>query len=403
VASVDPFIDSAEEGRERIVVTVAPAWRYRRDPLGYVEHAVRSQGPLFRLPDDGTLCVADPDVATRVLRDEDGCYDQISDFFHTRGGRLEPRAAQMRVGRAARHLLWTHVTRNGDRLPELVAGLGAHSVWPAAGRVVVHRFLAEILLRADSSPRTREAMAQVVRHNVLIRSHHRTARIAQRMLRARVVAEVAEEVRIRRGNSETGVPSHDLLDAVIGAVSPETTETDIAEVYLLLFRTAVAPVGHVVGWTLLLAEAEGVELAEVSAEWAVRESLRLWPVAWLFVRPVHRAHDLGGVWVEPGDSVAVCAYLLHRDERYWPRATRFRPERWADQPRHGTYVPFGGGPFVCAGASVAQRLAAMVLRSVVDRACLSVRGGSGRPGVEGIITPPRFHLHRTPHPALVTL
>ncbi|MCG5212695.1 cytochrome P450 [Streptosporangium sp. KLBMP 9127] len=371
----------------------AARW-YRRDPLGFVEHAARERGPVFRLPDDESLCVADPAEALRVLQDEEGHYDEVSDFFHVRGGRLGPRETQVAIGRAARATLRTHLAAHRERLPAIVAELGEVSEWPSAGRAAAHRFLAGALLRPDSPPPLRELMAQVMQHDVLIRPNGRLARVTRRALWARVVRALAGEVLARRAGSRPGRP--DLLDAILEATPPDTPATQLAQVYLLLFRTSVAPVGHVVAWTLLAAATHGVDLAAVPAESAVRESLRLWPVAWLLGRPVRRAHQVGGVRLEPGESVSVCAYLLHRDERHWPEATRFRPDRWDGPGPRGPYLPFGGGPFTCAGAVVARTLAADLVAAVTVGARLEVRGGRGRPHVAGIITPPPFQLRRTP-------
>ncbi|MFG1686175.1 cytochrome P450 [Nonomuraea sp. NPDC049269] len=372
----------------------AARW-YRRDPLGFVEQAARERGTVFRLPDDGSLCVADPVEALRVLHDEEGNYDQVSDFFHVRGGRLGPRAPQVAIGRAARATLRAHLAAHRERLPAVVAELGEVSEWPSAGRAAVHRFLAEALLRPDSSPALRELMTQVMRHDVLIRPSGRLARAARWALGARVVRAVTGEVLIRRAGPQPGGPG-DLLDAMLRVTPPDTPAAQVAQVYLLLFRTSVAPVGHVVAWALLAAATHGVDLAAVPAESAVRESLRLWPVAWLLGRPVHRAHQVGGVRLEPGESVSVCTYLLHRDERQWPQATRFRPDRWDGPGPRGPYLPFGGGPFTCAGAAVAHTLATELLAAVTDGARLEVRGGHGYPHVAGIITPPPFQLRRIP-------
>ncbi|MFC5825885.1 cytochrome P450 [Nonomuraea insulae] len=378
---------------EREWPTGAARW-YRRDPLGFVEHAARERGPVFRLPDDGSLCVADPVEALRVLHDDEGHYDEVSDFFHVPGGRLEPREAQVAIGRAARTTLRAHLAAHRDLLPAVVAELGEVSEWPSAGRAATHRFLAGALLRQDSPPALLELMAQVVRHEVLIRPSGRLARVTRRALWARVVRTVAAEVLARRAGPPSG-PAGDLLEAVDGATPPGTPAAQVAHVYLQLFRTSVAPVGHVVAWALLSAANHAVDLAAVPAESAVRESLRLWPVAWLLGRPVARAHEVGGVRMEPGESVSVCSYLLHRDERHWPQATRFRPGRWDDGGPRGPYLPFGGGPFTCAGASVAHTLATDLLTALTDGARLEVRGGHGHPHVAGIITPPAFQLRRT--------
>lgn len=48
---------------------------------------------------------------------------------------------------------------------------------------------------------------------------------------------------------------------------------------------------------------------------------------------------------------SVCS--LHWDEKYFPNARKFDPERFSEENKHkiipGTYVPFGLGPRVCIG------------------------------------------------------
>ena len=104
-----------------------------------------------------------------MLQDEEGHYDEVSDFFHVRGGGLGPRETQVAIGRAARATIRTHLAAHRERLPAIVAEMGEVSEWPSAGRAAAHRFLAGALLRPDSPPPLRELMAQVMQHDVLIR------------------------------------------------------------------------------------------------------------------------------------------------------------------------------------------------------------------------------------------
>ncbi|MGW7516866.1 cytochrome P450 [Streptomyces sp. NPDC054796] len=330
----------------------------------------------------------------RVLRDGGRCYEEVTGFLRPRGGRLADPATQMAVGRAARRVLRAHLTSRQDVLSRAVAGLGEDSVWPQAGRVLVHKLLAGVLLHPDSGPRLRHLMARCVhRHDVLIRAPHPLARLPQHLLRARLHHAVAEEVRARRATGVRLAPP-DLLDAVRTATPPDTDVLEIASAYLQLFRTSVAPVAHVVAWAMLLAARSGIELATVPPDRAVREALRLWPVAWLYTRTVRLPHELAGVPLEPGETVAVCAYLLHRNPDVWPEANRFRPDRWAHDTTRGAFLPFGAGPRACAGASVAFDMATALVAALSQGVRLSVHGGSARPRVQGIITPPDFRLHR---------
>ncbi|MGK5558543.1 cytochrome P450 [Actinomadura kijaniata] len=361
---------------------------------------------MFWLPAEGSLHVADPGLAMMVLRDPDHCYGEVSEFFGTPGGGvLSPRAVQAAVGHAARRVLQAHLSCCPDRLRALVAELGPDSVWPAAGHDLMYRFWGEVVLRPDGTPRLRRLLGQVAgRHAWSLPSSH-MAEIPWHFLRVAALRAAAAEIRRRRANGETGGVGDagggepDLLGAIIGAVPPDTAPLDIAQVYMKIFRSAVVPVGDAVAWTLLAAAREGVALDAYPAVWSVQESLRLWPVAWFTGRRVHRAHQIGGVRLEPGDSVTLSAYLLHRDERHWPHATRFQPDRWAAGTRRGPYLPFGAGPFACAGAAVARALAAETVTALTQGARLSVAGGQARPYVQGIISPPRFHLRRDPRPA----
>lgn len=51
-----------------------------------------------------------------------------------------------------------------------------------------------------------------------------------------------------------------------------------------------------------------------------------------------------------GDTVLIPLYALQMDERYFPNAETFDPERFSDENKHliqpGTYMPFGIGPSI---------------------------------------------------------
>ncbi|MEO3845730.1 MULTISPECIES: cytochrome P450 [unclassified Streptomyces] len=345
------------------------------------------------------MCVADPETAVQVLRDNGRRYEEVTEFLRPRGGRLADPVTQVAVGRAARRVLRARLAGRENLFAQVVAGLGEDSRWPHAGHVMVHDALADVLLHPDSSPRLRHLMARCVRrHDVLIRSSNPLARVPQHLLRARLNRAVAEEVRIRRrADSATGaLPAapKDLLEAVRTATPADTDALEIAGAYVQLFRTSVAPVAHVVAWALLLAAHAGVDLAAVRPDRAVREALRLWPVAWLLTRTVRLPHEVAGAAVAPGETVAVCVYLLHRNEDVWPEASRFRPDRWAHATARGAYLPFGAGPRACTGGSIALDVATALVAALSHGSRLVVHGGSARPRVQGIITPPDFRLDR---------
>ncbi|MBY8887047.1 cytochrome P450 [Streptomyces sp. PTM05] len=89
----------------------------------------------------------------------------------------------------------------------------------------------------------------------------------------------------------------------------------------------------------------------------VQETLRLFPPVWLFPRRAVSACDLGGHHVEAGTQVFYSPYSLHRDPRWFPRATSFDPDRWDPerhpQPPRGAYLPFAAGVHGCPGGDFA--------------------------------------------------
>jgi cytochrome P450 len=94
------------------------------------------------------------------------------------------------------------------------------------------------------------------------------------------------------------------------------------------------------------------------------ESMRLRPPAWAIGRQARAAHDLGDTTIPEGAVVVVSPWLLHHDERWWPDAAAFLPQRWLEpapgRPRHA-YLPFGGGPRMCIGEGFAWMEASLLL------------------------------------------
>jgi cytochrome P450 len=103
----------------------------------------------------------------------------------------------------------------------------------------------------------------------------------------------------------------------------------------------------------------------------VQESLRLYPVGWLFPRIAVRPGNLGGVPVRAGQSLLISPFLTHRLPSVWERPLDFDPDRFA--PEHGArrhrsaYFPFGGGPHQCIGMHVFNLKAQLILASILSR------------------------------------
>ncbi len=99
----------------------------------------------------------------------------------------------------------------------------------------------------------------------------------------------------------------------------------------------------------------------------VKETLRLRPPVPVVVRNLLEPMRLGGHDLPAGTTVAPCIHLIHRDERHYPEAHRFLPERFlGKQPGTYTWIPFGGGVRRCLAASYAEMEMKRVLRIVLE-------------------------------------
>jgi len=135
----------------------------------------------------------------------------------------------------------------------------------------------------------------------------------------------------------------------------------------------------------------------------LEEVMRLYPPVWLLPRSAQAADQIDGYPIPAGSDVLISPYLMHRNPRYWLDPERFVPERFdrarhADRPRLA-YLPFGAGPRVCIGSSLAMIEAVFVLASVVRR--LELRELPGRAAVAEPMLSLRIRggLPMTIHPA----
>ena len=182
----------------------------------------------------------------------------------------------------------------------------------------------------------------------------------------------------------SGTLGTDLLGMLLGVRDPETNTPMDDEAIVDNLLTFVAA-GHettalALTWTLRLLhdhpEVETRVLDEIDeigpdftgdpacvdrlvyTRQVLMESMRLFPPAPLIVRRTTRPVPLGGTTVQAGSSVHIPIYALHRQERLWPRAQVFDPDRFSPglstERERFAYMPFGAGPRVCIGAGLAM-------------------------------------------------
>jgi cytochrome P450 len=115
------------------------------------------------------------------------------------------------------------------------------------------------------------------------------------------------------------------------------------------------------------------------AERVLKESMRLYPPAWVMGREAIGECEVGGYRMPAGTTALVSQWVVHRDPRYHHDPERFYPERWTAEyeeelPRFA-YFPFGGGPRQCIGASFAMTEARLILATVAQRYRMELAAG----------------------------
>ncbi|MCE8006747.1 cytochrome P450 [Aestuariivita sp.] len=205
-------------------------------------------------------------------------------------------------------------------------------------------------------------------------------------------ADTAIKARAVRGPGD--VP--DLLDLLLQGEDPETkrrmTTAELRDNLLAFFVAGHETTALSLSWALYLcafdqdvqdrarAEARavlpgaraatGADLAELPfVRQIIDEALRLYPPAALVSRTALAKDNLCNTMIEPGDTVILPFYALHRHHRLWEAPDAFRPDRFANRKAIGryAYMPFGDGPRICIGASFALQEAVIILATLLSR------------------------------------
>jgi cytochrome P450 len=438
--------------------------RRRQPPNQLFETVARAHGPVahFRMAGDDVYLLSDPDLVTEVFltraRDVmkgrglqatrpllgNGLLTSEGEFhlrqrrlaqpgFHRR--RIEGYAAQMVAEAEKRSSTWSDgqqvemvdemttltfaiVGRTlfdsdltgdaktfGDTLEELMAGFGQLS---ALGN--------ERLVRA--LPQGRRLLAKVDDLDAVVQ---------------RIIAE-------HRADLARGVERPDLLTWMIEAHDTEAadrfgetmTDEQLRDEVMTMVLAGHETTAMALSWTWWLLSSHPAaydrlvaELDEVLADPAggtrppsvddlpalrftrsvVSEAIRLYPPAWIMGRRLLTDMRIGGWDLPSGSIVLGPPWVLHRDPRFWDRATSFVPERWLDadgaydesapgQPR-GAWIPFGFGNRRCVGEQFAWTEAVLLVAALARRWRVQLVPGSPIDMQAAVTLRPRHGLPMT--------
>ena len=103
----------------------------------------------------------------------------------------------------------------------------------------------------------------------------------------------------------------------------------------------------------------------------LRESMRLYPPAWVIAREAVTAYRLGDIDAPQGSTFMMSPYATQRDPRFWERPEVFDPERWATDATSArssfNYFPFGAGTRVCIGEHFAMMEGVLLIATLAQR------------------------------------
>ncbi|MEW1777055.1 cytochrome P450 [Streptomyces sp. NPDC086777] len=380
---------------------------YEADRIGFLRRCHQEYGDVFSY-DEQTVFVIDPDLTHEVLtRTGQSFVTELAPFDMRRD--LDEAAAQAASWMSARRAVWPGLNRSAaaasDRrtveiLDAVVTdGAGREADVLTTMRAFTAQAIAEYCFGADADgvpallhevihatkPFTESsyefpAWLPVPRHRHFFRAYRRLTDALTGIVRRRRAANGRD-------------PGDDLLGALLDADPGMPDGTVASTLHSILMGGHGVPAAGLtsVVWELarrprlvgeLRAEANGPAgggpepaTAPLSAarlplaEAVVRETLRLYPPAWLMTRTARTAAGLGDWSLGPGDDVLLNAYLIHRDPRWWRRPDDFDPARWlSGRPAPGAaYLPFGAGPRVCLGSALALRQLTLATARLAQR------------------------------------
>ncbi|MEP6924181.1 MAG: cytochrome P450 [Pyrinomonadaceae bacterium] len=220
--------------------------------------------------------------------------------------------------------------------------------------------------------------------------------------RYRLAQERINEIiyRIINERRQSGEDAGDLLSILLLAQDEETgigmSDKQVRDEVLTLFLAGHETTANALTWTWYLLsqnpEAESKFHEEIDrvlenkrlpgfedyaalkyTEAVFAESMRLFPPAWVVGRTAVENHELAGYKFGKDALVFASPYTMHRNERFYDDAEKFKPERWLHKDRikeasqNFTYFPFGGGVRRCVGEQFAWTEGVLLLATIARK------------------------------------
>ncbi len=176
----------------------------------------------------------------------------------------------------------------------------------------------------------------------------------------------------------SGEDRGDLLSMLLMSTDEETgqhlTDQEVRDEAMTLFLAGHETTAQATAWAWYLLAQNPQYFERLRNEGApfalqvMKESMRLYPPAFLLARSALRDTMVGDFKVHKDELIMIAPWLLHRDARWFEDPLRFDPDRFlpereAKLPRFA-YMPFGGGRRICIGNQFALMEGQIIINTI---------------------------------------
>lgn len=176
----------------------------------------------------------------------------------------------------------------------------------------------------------------------------------------------------------TGEDKGDLLSMLLMSTDEETgrhlTDQQARDEAMTLFLAGHETTAQATAWAWYLMAKNPENFERLRTEGApfalqvMKESMRLYPPAFLIARSAVRDTVIGDFKVHKDELVMIAPWLMHRDARWFEDPLRFDPDRFlpereAKLPKFA-YMPFGGGRRICIGNQFALMEGQIIINEI---------------------------------------